>query len=84
MFDSQIPLLHDHLNQLATGAIILSSPHEYNLITYGRKVSKLDLLDKFNRLGAEGRELVAGYGVETKGVGSESGEIAAIFKRANA
>lgn len=62
-------------------------PYEYNVITYGRTVSKLDLLHKFNALGADDWELVAVYDVEVKGVGffdsgSETEEIVAIFKRA--
>lgn len=64
-------------------------PYGYNLITYGRTVSKLDLLHKFNSLGAEGWELVAVYDVEVKGVsvfniGSETEEIVSGFKRAKA
>lgn len=63
--------------------------YEYNLISYGRSTSKLDLLQKFNRLGAEGWELVAVYDVESKAVGffdsgSETAEIVAVFKRAKA
>lgn len=43
--------------------------YEYNLNPYGRTVSKLDLRNKFNNLGAEGWDLVAVYDVEVKGVG---------------
>ncbi|MBC7892369.1 MAG: DUF4177 domain-containing protein [Sphingobacteriaceae bacterium] len=61
--------------------------YEYNLISYERSTSKSSLLEKFNSLGAEGWELVAVYGVESKAMGlfdsgSETNEIVAVFKRA--
>jgi len=61
--------------------------YEYNLLSYGRSVNNPDLLQKFNSLCAEGRELVAVFDVESKALGffdnvSETAEIVAAFKRA--